>query len=140
MSGLWRKVNCLRRHKVSECRSKQTCKCCHKRHHSSLCEKKRDETTRIQQNTSTERKTIQLHSSLTQERRDVLLKTAVAPVHGREICASANILFDEGAQQTFITEEFARQINMQVTGKESVQLSGFGDTEDAYAISTPEVC
>ena len=120
--------NCLRRHKVSECRSKQTCKCCHKRHHSSLCEKKRDENTEIQQN-CTERKTTQLHSSLTQERRDVLLKTAVAPVHGRELCASANILFDEGAQQTFITEEFAREINMQVTGKESVQLSGFGDTE-----------
>ena len=63
--------NCLRRHKVSECRSKQTCKCCHKRHHSSLCEQteqKRDENTDIQRNASTERKTIQLHSSLTEGR------------------------------------------------------------------------
>ena len=95
----------------------------------SLCYKKRDETTRTQRKASTERQTTQLHSSLTEERKDVLLKTTVAPVHGRDICASANILFDEGAQRTFITEEFSREINIQLTGKESVQLSGFGDSE-----------
>ena len=121
--------NCLKRHKVSKCKSKQTCKCCHKRHHTSLCYKKRDENTETQRKASTERQTTQLHSSLTEERKDVLLKTAVAPVHGRDICTSANILFDEGAQRTFITEEFAREINIQLTGKESVQLSGFGDSE-----------
>ena len=121
--------NCFKRHKVSKCKSKQTCKCCHKRHHTSLCYKKRDENTRTRQKASTERQTTQLHSSLTEERKDVLLKTAVVQVHGRDICASANILFDEGAQRTFITEEFARKINIQLTGKESVQLSGFGDSE-----------
>ena len=124
--------NCLKRHKVSKCKSRQTCKCCHKRHHTSICykiENKKDENVGKQQIANTESQTTQLHSSLTEERKDVLLKTAVAPVHGREICASANILFDEGAQRTFITEKFAREINIRLTGKESVQLSGFGDSK-----------
>jgi len=43
-------------------------------------------------------------------RNDVLLKTAIADVEYHRQIAQANILFDEGAQRSFITEHLAEDL------------------------------
>ena len=45
-----------------------------------------------------------------QPRSGVLLKTAVAKVTSRIYTADANILFDEGAQRSFVTRELADKL------------------------------
>jgi hypothetical protein len=39
-----------------------------------------------------------------------------------------NILFDEGTQRSFITEELAEKLLIEQTGSEVVHLASFGDT------------
>jgi len=70
------------------------------------------------------------HSSAVQSRSDVLLKTSVTQVYSSNAndYADANILFDEGAQRSFITEDLARRINLKRYGTESLSVSTFGDS------------
>ena len=72
-----------------------------------------------------------MHSSTsTPPRSHVLLKIAVAPVSsdGKQF-ESANILFDEGAQRSFITQEMAKNLNLKPRQTESLSISGFGETK-----------
>ena len=55
-----------------------------------------------------------------------LLKTAVAVVTSGHKNAEANILFDEGAQRSFITAQLAQELQLQTTRTEDVTLSSFG--------------
>ncbi|CAC5421243.1 unnamed protein product [Mytilus coruscus] len=57
---------------------------------------------------------------------NILLKTAVSQVTSGLQCTDANILFDEGAQRSFITEKLATELKLAITGQETVNLSGFG--------------
>ena len=51
-----------------------------------------------------------LYSSSVEVRTNVLLKTAVAPVWSDHSCRDTHILFDEGAQRSFVTEDLARNL------------------------------
>ncbi|XP_071152313.1 uncharacterized protein [Mytilus edulis] len=72
-----------------------------------------------------------LHSQSTDR---VLLKTAINPVSAEHEILDAKILFDEGAQRSFITEELAEKLKLKPTGTESVNLSGFGDNANSTKI------
>ena len=72
--------------------------------------------------------TLQVFHSTTQPRSGVLLKTAVAQVTSRIYTADANILFDEGAQRSFVTRELADKLQLQTSGTEVVQLAAFGSS------------
>ena len=52
-----------------------------------------------------------LHSSA-HIHSNVLLKTAVAPVWSGDFCMDTNILFDEGAQRSFVTDDLANKLNL----------------------------
>jgi hypothetical protein len=54
------------------------------------------------------------------------LKTAIATVGTHHTYCKANILFDEGAQRSFITKDLATQLQLQPTEKEVISLSAFG--------------
>jgi hypothetical protein len=41
-----------------------------------------------------------------------------------------NILFDEGAQRSFITEDLAKQLELKTTESEMISISGFGGGND----------
>ncbi|CAC5387364.1 unnamed protein product [Mytilus coruscus] len=57
----------------------------------------------------------------------VLLKTVIATVHSNsEVSMDANILFNEGAQCSFITEGLAEQLELKQKGAEVISISGFG--------------
>ena len=60
-----------------------------------------------------------------------LLKTAIAMVGSEQFKAEANILFDEGAQRSFIRQDLVRQLQIKPTQKENVCLSAFGATTPA---------
>ena len=128
--------NCLGNHRISECKSKHTCKTCNKKHHTSLCSGRQNTPTETRRNDQTEASetavnkkdedTKVFHSQATKTRSDVLLKTAVAAVGSRKVFVDTNILFDEGAQRSFITSELAKKLNLQTEGSEELHLSAFG--------------
>ena len=61
-----------------------------------------------------------------------LLKTAIATVSAGNIKTSANILFDKGAQWSFITAQLAAELQISPTTSEQVALSSFGDRSQSY--------
>jgi transposase InsO family protein len=123
--------NCLGKHPVSECRSKFRCRHCQRKHHSSICEK--SSTSGLNPNaasfvisTSGQTGTAILHST-THQKSNVLLKTAIAQVSSQDFSmATANILFDEGAQRSFVTEELAKKLKLKHTGSDTISLASFG--------------
>ncbi|XP_060596649.1 uncharacterized protein LOC132750656 [Ruditapes philippinarum] len=132
--------NCLGKHLVASCRSKHRCRKCNRKHHTSICDQSigsslntsapsfvptsgSEATTHLTSGSSVQ--SAILHSA-TQSRNNVLLKTAVAEVTSGHACAKANILFDEGAQRSFITHELAETLQLQRRGSEVVHLAAFG--------------
>ena len=157
--------NCLNNHRVSQCKSKNRCRQCHQKHHTSLCLdiKKPNEqhelnaqkdikdkdgnlqcsctctnnaptpgtTITVQQTPphSTSTLASNLHTNLSDNKhlqRRALLKTAIATVESPEKTATAHILFDEGAQRSFITEALAKKLNLTADKTETLHLSVFG--------------
>ena len=55
-----------------------------------------------------------------------LLKTAIANVSSTTTTAEGNILFDEGAQRSFITQKLADELQLQPTHQEIISVSSFG--------------
>ena len=129
--------NCLGRHRLADCKSKSKCRYCSRRHHTGLCKdalQKTDAKTPAQgtsfenHNARKSNASVQLHSSLTHPQGHVLLKTAIAPVSSGQTSLDANILLDEDAQRTFITTDLANKLELVLTGKEDLSITGFGDT------------
>ena len=83
--------------------------------------------------------TLQVFHSTTQPRSGVLLKTAVAKVPSGIYTADANILFDEGAQRSFITRELADKLQLKTAGTEVAQLAAFGSSSKVSHIDTATV-
>ena len=146
--------NCLGNHRLNECNSKYTCRNCKKRHHTSICNQTvenahiQDRNSEIQTSRPIQDRTNQkskpnttsvniindtessdtsiLYSHSSESRDSVLLKTAVAPVGFNATFLDTNILFDEGAQRSFVTEYLARELNLKPTETEVLNLSIFG--------------
>ena len=72
--------------------------------------------------------TLQVFHSTTQPRSGVLLKTAIAGVISGIFTADAIILFDEGAQRSFVTRDLADKPQLQTSGTEEVQFAAFGSS------------
>ncbi|VDI27023.1 Hypothetical predicted protein [Mytilus galloprovincialis] len=67
----------------------------------------------------------------TSQHTSVLLKTAIAPIsYGKQI-TEASILFDEGAQRSFITsfitQTIAEKLQIRPSGRDTIDMSAFGD-------------
>ena len=141
--------NCLGHHKISQCKSKFRCRQCNRRHHTSLCTESTPPTssetntatstggtistpttssntsTTITSNTTS---LTTLSSEAPSSHQSYLLKTAVATVTSGHIEARANILFDEGSQRSFLTQELADALSLQPEHQEDICLSAFGST------------
>ncbi|XP_071145169.1 uncharacterized protein [Mytilus edulis] len=66
----------------------------------------------------------------TSQHTSVLLKTAIAPIfYGKQIIETS-ILFDEGAQRSFITQRIAEKLQIRPSGRDTIELSAFGDKEN----------
>ena len=141
--------NCLGQHKASNCNSKIRCKKCHRKHHTSLCEtpsSSEQTNTSPQENQSSTQTPLQptaasfvpaqhIANHLAAAENSVdnsnyspmcLLKTAVASVRVGHNTVQANILFDEEAQRSFITQSLANQLGSIPHFRENVLISSFG--------------
>ena len=135
--------NCLGNHRFAACQSQYRCHKCRGRHHTSLCTgpppikpNLNPRSTNQHQgpsnlNTSPQTtsqyqqpSTAQVHATLAPVHptpptsmphlgQTSLLKTAIATVCTDYICWEANILFDEGAQRSFITRIVANQMGLE---------------------------
>ncbi|XP_064635263.1 uncharacterized protein LOC135492635 [Lineus longissimus] len=144
--------NCLGAHRVNECRSRKSCKNCHKRHHTALCSGTTGGYNESRKNTSIKPKEktrsddiskgkgeeahqekvvpTDHHAKLAHAARmsPILLKTAKADVSNqRDQQINATILFDEGATRTFITKHLADRIQLETARHETINLAVFGN-------------
>ena len=139
--------NCLGNHKSTACQSKYRCHKCRGKHHTSLCPGEQmsgGTPTNPTASTSPPQGTSQqpassVHATLApitdpsssshvppSGGRTSLLKTAIATVSKDHVYCEANILLDEGAQRSFITQTLANQLGLPLTETESISLSAFG--------------
>ncbi|XP_055997117.1 uncharacterized protein LOC130047026 [Ostrea edulis] len=131
--------NCLGRHKVADCKSKKTCKRCNRRHHTSIRTRQKDAVEEPVQQQKAKVSTpsssiVSLHSTSSRSSQ-VLLKTAVTEVQSRNGTeCQANIMFDEGSQRSFINQKLASELQLEIIGKEVLNVSRFGSkkTEVCY--------
>ena len=130
--------NCLGSHRVAQCQSRKVCKNCRKRHHTSICMNEQQTETQVKTKTDDRNfgksdanaSVTTMHSGTSSVRREVLLKTAITPVSAiQRAFIDGHVLFDEGAQRSFITEELAGKLNIVSTGEEKIAISGFGQNE-----------
>jgi len=143
--------NCLGHHRVSQCTSKFRCKSCKQKHHSSLCgaefSKPQDVTTKPDTTTQTvsEPKSSPATNQPEGTSEDptavtaaiippdsttkpanspvCLLNTAVAPVCANGRRADANILFDEGAQRSFMSSKLAQNLRISISPQDSENIN-----------------
>ena len=129
--------NCLGHHKVSQCLSKGRCKHCKGRHHTTLCRgnsshnpaphSHQENSNQTTVNTTLLQKTSELN--YVPPSKVCFLKTAVAKVRANNYSAQVNILLDEGAQRSFITQSLADSLHLSSQRKECVAIAAFGATE-----------
>ena len=65
-------------------------------------------------------------TTLAPSKQSCLLKTAIATVIGAGSQAEANVLFDQGSQRTFLTEQLASELTLKPSRHENIRLSAFG--------------
>ena len=134
--------NCLGHHRVSQCQSKGRCKRCKERHHTSLCRgtpnPQTPTTDSNSQKSSSEQSSapsqtaqnlINTALSHPQPTKVCFLKTAVATVRANNHSAQVNILLDEGAQRSFITQSLADRLYLNSHRRECVAIAAFGASE-----------
>ena len=133
--------NCFRKHAVFLCKNKNRCQLCGRKHHTTICQTNtgNSQTTRTAdpqpqttRNHQTTRDAVVLYTSAQQSRAGVLLKTAITDVCYKHNINSAAILFDEGAQRSFITEALANELQLPRQSTEAVSLSAFGGSSEKY--------
>ena len=151
--------NCLGNHKVALCKSKFQCKHCKHKHHTSLCKlihddpkqgDKRDtevKGTSVQTNTPTQTSMTMApvshgsHSNTCPPTTSTisLLKTVVAPISAEGLRIRGIILFDDGSQHSFITEEVATRLNLKPSSSEHIAVAPFW-AEDTSAQHLSVAC
>ena len=70
----------------------------------------------------------QSYEAAVNQRTDVLLKTAIAPVSARDKSVMTTSILDDGSQKSFITEDLARKLKLKACGISTISLDAFGDT------------
>lgn len=160
-------LNCFREgHFVRECKAKGRCRNCGRKHHTALCQSSegtKTPTTATSQIPATDitvtPATAQISGPSTPKSSDhatnhvvytpiipkvggpVLLKTATSLIESKNGNAvNVNILFDEGAQRTFITQRTVEQLGHTCQRKEDIMLSSFGaDTTDSRCVEVADL-
>ena len=119
------------------------CRQCKRKHHTSICDSQsptsdpssvpNTELARPQLNTAI------LHST-NQTQNNLLLKTTIAEVTSQRLTTNANILFDEGAQRSFITQQLADELELRRDGSDLISLATFGsETKNMQYFETATV-
>ena len=120
---------------MSECNSKYRCRKCNRKHHTSICtpaadpveDKDAPQGGTSGNNTTTLFTLTPSNSNCESPKGQAcLLKTAIATITTTDSEAEANILFDEGSQRSFLTQDLADLLSVQADKREDICLSSFG--------------
>uniref|UniRef100_A0A7E4VU90 Peptidase A2 domain-containing protein n=1 Tax=Panagrellus redivivus TaxID=6233 RepID=A0A7E4VU90_PANRE len=105
--------NCFgTRHKIDECKSQKTCFICNEKHHTSLCNKKRNVTAAAFANETSD------HS--------LLVASVKTNAPQKSVLSEAVALFDTGSNTSFISSQLASRLNLKALTVEPVLINGFG--------------
>ena len=123
---------------VSKCKSRNQCKVCHWKHHTSVCQNveppppssviqwisnyKQDFRCTHPTGKTAAPSVSSYHICDTDRHTPVLLKTAVASVGSHSNHISAHILFDEGSQRPFITSDVVNKLDLKPEMQEAISL------------------
>ena len=133
--------NCLRVGHISkECRSPRGCLKCKGRHHKSICNaterselsdarmEKPSNASNAQSETKAESTTA---TATTRYDGKILLQTATAHVYSRNADEKTEVklLFDNGSQRMYITEDLKKRLSLEVEGSEKLNLNSFGSEQ-----------
>ncbi|KAH3728315.1 hypothetical protein DPMN_054269 [Dreissena polymorpha] len=118
--------NCFGKHRVTECKSNGRCQNCHRKHHTSICK----ELQRKSEVESPQPEAAVFFSSTKRLNADVVLKNAIAPISSSHTTTDAAILFDEGAQRSFITRKLADYLQLESDEIEKRSLTGSGGSKN----------
>ena len=135
--------NCLREHKVNDCKSKFRCRNCKRKHHTALCNpnykegSQRQEPRQDTRNQNPSRETPPKPATQTQVTytntgcktfNNVALKTAKTYATTGTSRVNVNILLDEGAQRSFVTQGVAERLELSsnCNEAETISLATFG--------------
>jgi len=119
-------LNCLSKHKVSECNSKRMCTACGERHHTMLHDACRPASSGITLPRSDPATTSHVTQSLTGERTVILLATARVNVRDRHgVVHHARALVDQGSETSLISEALAQKLRLPRT-RTSAAVFGVG--------------
>eukprot|EP00111_Clytia_hemisphaerica_P012697 TCONS_00037364-protein len=146
---------CLKQgHSLRDCRSKNTCYTCNKRHHSSICfgKPKENQDTKKDTKTENEQKTpqqteqqeedpLETQSTYAGVGGTVLLQTAKATVRGTENESSGQyrILFDSGSQLSYVTPEVRKELKLRTIGKRELTIKSFGGAKQGKLLDVVEL-
>ena len=132
--------NCLKsNHKVKDCHSKHTCRNCQKRHHQSVCDAQLEKPSTpvsqsvgpVSQSSTSEGNALNTSSLnvTTRNKGTILLQMAQAmavnPVTSQ--LKKIRLLFDNGSQRSYVTEDLCAMLMLRAEHKEQLQLNTFGD-------------
>ena len=150
--------NCLSsRHPVTRCTSWHKCRHCESKHHTSLCtntgntspptangnqtdapvssvssESSSASSNFVQLMEMDQMENSVINMTVPTNGQGVLLSTAVTPIKiGDEMC-EANVLFDLGAQRSFVSEAFLRKLNAKPADFECITMSGIESSSGKY--------
>ena len=119
-------------HKSRDCQANKSCRLCKKRHHQSIYNKARPRdavkssgSTTNQVETTTANTTNHVKNLQT-----IMLQTARVMAFGESDSQSvpAQILFDNGSQMSYISEQLQKQLNLRPVRVEKIHLNTFGST------------
>ena len=118
-------------HMIHDCTAKGRCKTCKGKHHTSLCTTQDDQMATHSQHpldTPTKDTHVKLIPGGNPPSGPVLLKTAYAKLWHSGNAVTVNVLLDEGAQWSFITERTIQQLEIQHDhcASECINLATFG--------------
>ena len=136
--------NCLSDgHVAWKCRSKDRCKKCNRKHHSSICENgensesetKREvrfnESAEVRESESTESKNESASSMYCNSVTSVLMLTARANVRNTNRLGSVNarIIFDNCSSKTYVTKRLKKGLNLKPIGSSRIAVNRFMDEQ-----------
>ena len=121
-------------HQAGNCPSRFRCRTCKGKHHTSESSQKLaqfNSNSEISQSEDSSHSLYNegaaiLHASSMATHSNVLLKTTVSPICACGRYADANILIDEGAHMSFISQKLADTLHLQRDGSDVINLSSFG--------------
>ena len=142
--------NCLAHHKISQCQSRFWCKKCKKKYHTTLCnseaqpsgpthDKTADKPPAPNSSTDVAGFLTPISPTTPQSATTCLLNTAVAPIIAGNNKTKENILFDEGAQHSFISTEMVEELGISPTSTTDISFGSTSRLHQKLGVTTVEI-